>query len=98
MNAHIIGIEEGPPLKKQLELFVNDYLEDGYTVYSMPDGRQSNHALVRKRLNLSVSQVPESHPIYRHLSRKVEYYTWGEVKKARLEKFTRKPVVLQVKR
>ena len=96
MKADIIGIEEGPPLKAQMELFVREYLNDGFKVYSMPDGLQSNHALVRKELPLSVVQIPESHAIYRHLSRKVEYYTWGEVKKTRLEKFTRKPLVLQL--
>ncbi len=98
LNADIVGIEEGPPLKAQLELFVRDYLKDDYLVYSMPDGSQSNHALVRKGLPVKVCQVPESHAIYRHLARKVEYYTWGEVKKARLDKFTRKPVVLDIRR
>jgi hypothetical protein len=98
MKADIIGIVEGPPLKTQLELFVKQYLNNDYIVFSMPDGSQSNHALVRKNLPLQVSQIPETHAIYKHLSRKLEYYTWGEIKKARLEKFTRKPVVLQVKK
>ena len=98
MKADIIGIEEGPPMKAQMELFVKDYLGNKYKVYSMPDGAQSNHTLVRKSLKLSVSQLPKNHPIYKHLSRKLEYYTWGEVKKARLDKFTRKPVVLKVTR
>ena len=98
LKADIIGIEEGPPLKSQLELFVRDFLNGDYVVHSMPDGAQSNHALVRKGLSLKVSQIPESHAIYRHLSRKLEYYTWGEVKKVRLDKFTRKPVVLEIKK
>ncbi|MFQ5801614.1 MAG: endonuclease/exonuclease/phosphatase family protein [Candidatus Methylomirabilales bacterium] len=98
MKADIIGIEEGPPQKQQMQLFVKDHLDDEYEVYSMPDGSQSNHALVRKGLNLHIKQMPGSHPIYKHLSRKVEYYTWGEVKKARLDKFTRKPVVLRLTR
>lgn len=98
IKADIIGIEEGPPLKAQMEKFVKDYLKDKFTVYSMPDGRQSNHALVRKGLPITVRQVPASHSIYRHLSKKIEYYTWGEVKKARLDHFTRKPVVLQMER
>jgi hypothetical protein len=96
MKADIIGIVEGPPLKSQLELFVRKYLNNDYKVFSMPDGLQSNHALVRKNLPLKVEQIPSSHAIYKHLSRKVEYYTWGEVKKARLDKFTRKPVVLKI--
>ena len=96
VDPDILGIQEGPPLQEQLALFVRNYLDDAYDVYSMPDGRQSNHALVRKSLPLKITQVPSSHAIYRHLERKVEYYTWGEIKKARMEKFTRKPVVLQL--
>lgn len=96
VNPDILGIEEGPPRKDQLELFVSEYLDGKYDVYSMPDGSQSNHALVKKGLPLRVEQVPGTHAIYRHISRPLEYYTWGEVKKARLEKFTRKPAVLRL--
>lgn len=96
VNPDILGIQEGPPLKRQMELFVRQYLNDEYKVYSMPDGAQSVHALVRKTLALPVEQLKSTHPIYRHIARKVEYYTWGEVEKARLEKFTRKPVVLRL--
>lgn len=96
VDPDILGILEGPPLKEQMALFAKQYLNDQYEVFSMPDGAQSIHALVRKGLGLSVNHVPSNHAIYKHLERKLEYYTWGEVKKARLEKFTRKPVVLQV--
>lgn len=96
MKADIIGIVEGPPEKEQMELFVNQYLAGNYKVYSMYSGCQSNHALVRKGLNLNVQQVPQTHEIYKHLSRKVEYYRWDEVKKVSIEKFTRMPVVLKV--
>jgi hypothetical protein len=89
MKPDILGIIEGPPRKAQLELF----LDDNFVVYSAPDGAQSNHLLVRKDCPLNISQVPEDDAIYRHLSRKVEYYHWDEVKQATLEDFTRKPVV-----
>ena len=98
VKPDILGIVEGPPRKDQMELFVKQYLGGKYRTYSMLHGRQSNHALVRKGLGVKVQQVPETHAIYKHLSRKVEYYTWGEIKKARLEKFTRKPVVLRLSR
>jgi endonuclease/exonuclease/phosphatase family metal-dependent hydrolase len=98
VGPDILGVQEGPPQKDQMELFVKELLNNDYTVFSMPHGRQSNHALVRKGLGVSVTQVLETHPIYKHLSRRVEYYTWGEIKKARLDKFTRKPVVLNLKR
>ena len=38
VDADIIGICEGPPLKSQMERFVKDRLGDDYTVYSMEDG------------------------------------------------------------
>ena len=96
INPDIIGIQEGPPLKKQMKKFVKDYLNDSYIVYSMEHGSQSIHALVRKGINLEIRQLKETHKIYKHLSRKVEYYTWDEVKQKRLENFTRKPVVLEI--
>ena len=97
LEAEIIGIEEGPPTQQLMELFVKEYLDNDYDVYSMPHGRQSIHALVRKDLvGLKVEQMKGTHPIYRHIARGLEYYTWGEVKKSRIDKFTRKPVVLKV--
>ena len=96
LRAHIIGIEEGPPRKTQMELFVNEYLENKYDVYSMEDGSQSIHALVRKNLMLDVTQVPEDDDIYEHLARKVTYYRWDEVAEESMEEFTRKPVVLSL--
>ncbi len=98
IDADIFGIEEGPPLKEQMALFVHDFLDDAYDVFSMPDGPQSCHALVRKNLPFTIRQLPETHRIYEHLAKKLEYYTWGELKKARFEKFTRKPVVLQMEK
>ena len=97
VDCHIVGIVEGPPCKTQLELFVKGYLDNRYKVYSAESGSQSNHILVRDDCPVAVTQVPETDEIYRHLSRKVEYYHWDEVKKATLEKFTRKPAVLRFK-
>lgn len=98
VKPDIIGIEEGPPLKKQMELFVREYLNDEYEVYSMPHGSQSVHTLVRKGIKgLTIKQISEKHKIYKHLSRKLEYYLWGEVTTSKKENITRKPVVLEIK-
>ena len=99
LDADIIGIEEGPPKKAQMQAFVKQFLNNQYNVFSMPDGRQSNHALIRKGFSgLTIKQMPGTHPIYRHLRKKLEYFKWGDVKKEKLQlnKFTRKPVVLRV--
>lgn len=96
LRAHIVGIVEGPPRKAQMELFVKDYLNNKYDVFSMENGSQSVHALVKKNCPVAVEQVPESDAIYSHLKRKVTYYHWDEVKQSTMEKFTRKPVVLKL--
>jgi hypothetical protein len=95
LNAHVVGIVEGPPRKKQMELFVKDYLQRKYIVFSAESGSQSNHILVHQNCPVQMSQVPETDAIYRHLSKKVEYYHWDEVAKATMEDFTRKPAVLR---
>ena len=97
VDCHVVGIVEGPPRKAQMELFVKDYLGNRHKVFSAESGPQSNHILVRDDCPVKVAQVPETDDIYKHLSRKVEYYHWDEVKKATLEKFTRKPAVLRFK-
>jgi len=97
LDCHIVGIVEGPPRKSQMELFAKAFLGNRYKVYSAESGPQSNHILVRDDSPVSVTQVPETDAIYKHLSKKLEYYHWDEVKKATLEKFTRKPAVLRFK-
>jgi endonuclease/exonuclease/phosphatase family metal-dependent hydrolase len=94
LKADVIGIQEGPPRKAQMQRFVKDFLADAYTVHSMPHGSQSNHALVRKGLaGITAEQVGADHPIYKSLSKKLAYYTWDSVDLSRREAFTRKPVV-----
>jgi hypothetical protein len=97
LKADAVGIVEGPPRKKQMELFVEDWLSGKYSVFSAESGSQSNHILVHQNCPVQMSQVPETDEIYKHLSRKIEYYHWDEVAKATLEDFTRKPAVLRFK-
>lgn len=97
LKSNVVGIVEGPPRKQQMELFVKDYLAGKYTVFSAENGSQSNHLLVHQNCPVQMSQVPETDDIYKHLSRKVEYYHWDEVAQATLENFTRKPAVLRFK-
>ena len=97
LKAEVVGIVEGPPRKEQMELFVKQYLSGKYTVFSAENGSQSNHILVHQNCPVQMPQVPETDDIYKHLSRKIEYYHWDEVAKATLEDFTRKPAVLRFK-
>jgi hypothetical protein len=100
LDADIVGICEGPPLKAQMQTFVKEKLNDDYTVYSMPDGAQSVHTLVHKRLRrgIAVNQLPASDPVFQRLRAKKEYYRFGNVADPHKARFTRLPVVLRVER
>lgn len=47
-GAQIIGIEEGPPLQAQMEVFVQRFLDDEYAVHHSNVKSQSICALVRR--------------------------------------------------
>jgi hypothetical protein len=97
LDSDSVGIQEGSPRKRQMEFFVREYLDGVCDVYTTPDGRQSKHALVRRdTVDAVVTQLPDTHRIYQHPSRPLTFYTWGEIPVARMEKFTRKPVVLDL--
>lgn len=100
VDADILGICEGPPLKSQLERFVRQKLGDDYKVYSVEDGSQSVHALVHKRVNhgLTITQLPTNDRVYDRLRAARTFYTFGDVKHARHGRFTRLPVILRLRR
>src|SRR5689334_6196799 len=50
LNAQIIGIEEGPPLQAQLEVFVQRFLDDEYVVHHSNAKMQSICALVHRSI------------------------------------------------
>jgi hypothetical protein len=100
LDADIIGICEGPPRKAQMQTFVKEKLENAYAVYSMEDGPQSVHMLVRKRVRpgFTISQLPASDPVFKRLRTARQYYRFGNVRTPRNARFTRLPVVLRVTR
>lgn len=100
VDADILGICEGPPLKAQMQRFVQQKLGNDYTVYSMEDGPQSVHALVHKRLNdaVKVTQLPRSDKVYERLRTVRTFYKFGNVKDPQKGRFTRLPVILRVER
>jgi len=98
VGADIIGICEGPPLKSQMETFVREKLGGDYNVYSMEDGSQSVHALVKKSVHarLKVKQLPRSDKVFERLRTARSYYKFGSVLKPQNARFTRLPVVLRL--
>ena len=100
VDADILGICEGPPLKSQMQTFVRQKLDNDYRVYSMEDGSQSVHILVHKRVDNGITfrQVPHSDTIYERLQRVRNYYKFGNVREPHKGRFTRMPVVLRMER
>lgn len=99
VDADIIGICEGPPLKKQMQTFVSQKLGNRYTVYSMEDGSQSVHALVRKGLRgVKVMQLSKTDRVYHRLAQVRTYFKFDNVRDAEQAKFTRMPVILRLTR
>ena len=50
MGAQILGIQEGPPRRDQMQAFVDRFLGGDYVVFQSNENRQSIHALVHKSL------------------------------------------------
>lgn len=100
VDADILGICEGPPLKSQMQTFVRQKLDNDYRVYSTEDGAQSVHILVHKRVNggITFSQVPHSDKIYERLRTVRNYYKFGNVRDPQKGRFTRMPVILRLER
>jgi endonuclease/exonuclease/phosphatase family metal-dependent hydrolase len=97
VNAKVIGIQEGPPLKQQLELFVERFLDDAYAVYTSNSTWQTIHALVHRSINDNVTAFAPNAAEVKALASKVGYYGWGDVGKneRKLHSFDRMPLVLR---
>ncbi len=96
MDAKIIGIQEGPPLKSQMEHFVSEYLNDDYAVHSSNPNWQGIHALVHKSIaNKVTSFDPDDNEVI-SLRSAIPFYPWGTlgVDDRKKHKFARIPLVL----
>jgi hypothetical protein len=100
VDPDILGVCEGPPLKAQMQRFVEEKLDDQYFVYSMEDGSQSVHALVHKRVKkgIRISQLSRSDKVYERLRTVRTFYKFGNVKESQKGRFTRLPVILRLER
>jgi endonuclease/exonuclease/phosphatase family metal-dependent hydrolase len=100
VDADVVGICEGPPLKSQMETFVREKLGNDFKVFSMEDGSQSVHTLVHKRLNggIEIDQLPRSDKVFERLRTVRNYYRFGNVRLPQKARFTRLPVVLRLTR
>lgn len=97
MNAKIVGIEEGPPLKAQLEAFVDRFLDGDYAVHHSNSKWQSICCLVHKSIaNRVQAWTPELPALPTYWSR-VPYYPWGAItaEERKQHRLDRHPLLLR---
>lgn len=97
VGADILGIQEGPPRKDQMELFVKKFLNEEYVVHQSNAKSQSIFALVRASIADKVVAFDPKSDELSLLSSKAPYYPWGAFKAAdrKDHKFDRIPLVLR---
>jgi endonuclease/exonuclease/phosphatase family metal-dependent hydrolase len=98
VDADILGIQEGPPLKAQMELFVNKYLNDDYAVFTSNSETQTVHALVRKKYAANITLTNYSNPDYKKFWDNFFFQKWGTLAKGDMEKhsFARYPLEIKL--
>jgi endonuclease/exonuclease/phosphatase family metal-dependent hydrolase len=99
VDPDILGIEEGPPLKAQMELFVKQHLNNKYAVFQSNEKNQSLFTLVRNSLASKIAHTSHTDVALKLLSGKFPYYPWLGYRKEdrKSHKFDRIPLVLKFK-
>lgn len=93
-GAKIIGIEEGPPLREQMELFVSRFLGGDFAVFTSNKNQQAVHALVHRSIAAKTTAFAPDGPEVAPLRAKIPFYPWGEVATPKKHSFDRVPLVL----
>lgn len=98
LDAHIIGVQEGPARLTQMQHFVDQYLGGAYDASGYESGAQSIYVLVRKDCPVKATSYAMSDRYYAHLRRVTEFQPWGEVNKAKEYRMARPPALLKLTR
>ena len=95
-GAQIVGIEEGPPLQAQMEVFVQRFLNDEYAVHHSNEKSQSICALVHRDIADQVTAFAPDGPETQPLRAYTRFYPWGGIAKTeeKSHRFDRVPLVL----
>lgn len=96
LDAHIIGIQEGPSLLEQMQFFSDQYLGGRYRASGIESGNQSVYALVRDDSPVKATPYEGSDVYYKRLLRPVVFQPWGEVNKPKNYKMDRPPALLRL--
>lgn len=98
VDAHIIGVQEGPAKLNQIQFFCDEFLHGRYKVSGNESGSQSIYALVRDDCPVKVTSYDAGSVYYRRLARPVLFQPWGEVNKAKKYSMARFPALLRISR
>jgi endonuclease/exonuclease/phosphatase family metal-dependent hydrolase len=92
-QAHIIGIQEAPPLKEQMEAFVQQFLQDEYVVFHSNSVWQSVSMLVHR----SVAAQVFPWGVNPNTWKKIPFYPWGKITAAdrKLHNMQRQPLLVR---
>lgn len=97
IDAKIIGIQEGPPRKDQLQLFVQRFLNDEFEVYSSNSTTQTIHALVHQSISDRVTVLPHNAAEMDEAWTNIPYQPWATIanQDRKIHKFHRRPLVMK---
>lgn len=98
IDAHIVGIQEGPARLEQMQFFADEFLDGRYSASGIESGTQSLYALVRKDSPVKAKPYESSHVYYKRLGKPVLFQPWGEVNKAKKYMMARPPALLRLTR
>ena len=96
LDAHIIGIQEGPRLLEQMQFFSDKFLGGRYAAAGVGTGNQNVYSLVRNDCPVKAEPYEAENVYYKRLLRPVEFQPWGEVNKPVRYKMLRPPALLRL--
>lgn len=98
LKPDVLAIQEGPPLKAQVEHFVARFLDDDFVVVGSNATWQSTYILVRRALAGGVAVVPAEAPGMAALTGSFFFYPWQGFRVAdrRRHQFAREPVCVDL--
>ncbi|QYO63099.1 endonuclease/exonuclease/phosphatase family protein [Leptolyngbya sp. 7M] len=99
VDPKILMVQEGPPRKDQMELFVKEYLNNDFVVHSSNPKSQTLHALVHRSIANKVTSFAHDGAETLGLRSGINFYPWGKIAESdrKEHKFDRRPLVLTFK-
>lgn len=96
IDAKIIAVQEGPPRKDQMELFVKQFLGNRYVVHTSNSRTQTLHFLVHTSIAGKITSFDAKGPETKLLRGSIPFYPWGMIQEAerKTHRFFRTPLVL----